>query len=121
MYFKHKTLTNPTVTPEDAVVVVTAAQQLTQTLKGKIATGNDQLEELQRVAKVFNDIATSKAATAEASKVHNNGITHSNQTLTSNIEEAPYPRGDSSPTPKETTSVFQTQRSRFSLPTAHQG
>ena len=35
--------------------------------------------------------------------MHNNGITHSNQTLTSNVEEAPDPRVDSSPAPKETT------------------
>ena len=76
--------------------------QLTQTLKGKIATGNEQLEELKRVAKVFNEIATSNAEAAEASKVHNNGITHSNHTLTSDVEEALDPRVGSIPTPKET-------------------
>ena len=39
MYFKHKYITNPTVTPEDTVVQ--AAQQLINTLKSKVANNDN--------------------------------------------------------------------------------
>ena len=39
VYFKHKHITNPTVTPEDAVVQ--AAQQITAALKENLKTAID--------------------------------------------------------------------------------
>ena len=66
-----------------------------------MSTGNAQLEELKRGAKLFDDIATKNAPTADANKVHNNRIEHSNNRLTSNGENTPVPRVEGSPAPEE--------------------
>lgn len=58
LYFKHKYLTTPAVTPEDAVVA--AAQQLTNALKGNTSSDSEHFENLKTVAKVFEDIAKEK-------------------------------------------------------------
>ena len=59
VFFKHKCLTQPFVTPEDAVV--TAAQQLTETLKGAVPGSHEELEALKRMGEQFKTIAANKA------------------------------------------------------------
>ena len=44
IYFKHKNLTKPIITPEDTVVA--AAQQLTRALQGNVPGSNQQIEAL---------------------------------------------------------------------------
>ena len=53
VFLKHKHITNPTVTPVDAIVH--AAKELTESLKGKVprSLGETSLEELERVEKIF--------------------------------------------------------------------
>ncbi len=49
--FKHQYITNPTVSPESLVIAV--AQQLTAALKGNIPGGNETMEGLTKVSKMF--------------------------------------------------------------------
>ena len=53
VFFKHKHITNPTVTPADTIFH--AAKELTETLKGKVpgSLRETSLEELERVEKTF--------------------------------------------------------------------
>ena len=53
VFFKHKHITNPTVTPEDAIVH--AAKELTEALKGNVprSLGDTSLDELDRAEHIF--------------------------------------------------------------------
>ena len=55
--FKHKDITAPTVSHADAIVQ--AAKTLTDTLKGTVPSnlGETSLEELERLAELFNNTA----------------------------------------------------------------
>ncbi len=66
--FKHQYITIPTVSPES--LVVAAAQQLTAALKGNIPGGNETMEGLTKVSKLFTRIAAAKqeVATAKAQR-----------------------------------------------------
>ena len=55
VFFKHKYLTNPKITPEDKVVA--AAQILTQTIKGNVTGESVEMEALEKVAESFETIA----------------------------------------------------------------
>jgi hypothetical protein len=60
--FKHKYITNPTVSPES--LVIAAAQQLTAALKGNIPGGNETMERLTKVSNLFTRIAVAKQEVA---------------------------------------------------------
>jgi hypothetical protein len=62
--FKHQYITNPTVSPES--LVIAAAQQLTAALKGNIPGGNETIEGLTKVSKLFTRIAVAKQEVATA-------------------------------------------------------
>ena len=53
VFFKHKHITNKTVTPEDAIFH--AAKELTEALKGNVpgSLGEISIEELARVDQIF--------------------------------------------------------------------
>ncbi|KAL7526429.1 hypothetical protein ACHAXR_001484, partial [Thalassiosira sp. AJA248-18] len=55
LFFKHKYLTSPSVTPEDAVVA--AAQQLAQAIGGNSKGENKAMTALKEAAKLFENIA----------------------------------------------------------------
>ncbi len=62
--FKHQCITNPTVSPESLIIAV--AQQLTAALKGNIPGGNETMEGLTKVSKLFTRIAATKQEVAAA-------------------------------------------------------
>jgi hypothetical protein len=62
VFFKHQYVTNTTVSPESHVVA--AAQQLTIELQGSIPAGNKTAEALQKVSKLFTQIAMAKKKAA---------------------------------------------------------
>ncbi len=62
--FKHQYITNPTVSPES--LVDAAAQHLTTALKGNIPGGNETMEGLTKVSKLFTRIAAAKQDVAAA-------------------------------------------------------
>jgi hypothetical protein len=62
--FKHQYITNPTISPESHMVA--AAQQLVTALQGSIPTGNETVEALTRVSKLFTKIASAKEEVAKA-------------------------------------------------------
>ena len=66
IFSKHKYLTQPTDSPEDATV--TAAHQFTGARKGNAKGNNEELEAL------FEEIASDKAELAKKSKLTGNGI-----------------------------------------------
>ena len=76
VFFKHKYLTTPTTTPEDAVVA--AAQQLAQAIGGNSKGGNKVMAALQEAAKLFENIAQENK---ENSKPTSNGVTHQSATV----------------------------------------
>ena len=53
VFFEHNHITNPTVTPADAIF--RAAKELTEALKGNVpgSLGETSLEELERVEQIF--------------------------------------------------------------------
>ena len=53
VFFKHKHITNPNLTPEDAIVH--DAKELTEALKGNVSgsLGDTSLDELERVEQIF--------------------------------------------------------------------
>ena len=57
LFFKHKHIKNPTVSPEDAVVK--AAKELTAALKGRMpsALEGSTVQELEKLDKIFNHTA----------------------------------------------------------------
>ncbi len=72
--FKHQYITNPTVSPDSPVVAV--AQQLTAALKGNIPGGNETMEGLTKVSKLFTKIAVMKQEVAAAKAQWNNLQAH---------------------------------------------
>jgi len=54
MFFKHKYITSPTVTPQDAVIQAT--KQLADTLNGVAppSLGESGIEKLQRLTSIFD-------------------------------------------------------------------
>ena len=62
VFFKHKYLTNPTVTPADAILA--AAADLASLLKGHHARhlGRDKLHDLTNLQAIFSDAAAHNAA-----------------------------------------------------------
>ena len=62
VYFRHKYITMPTMSPESHVVE--AAQRLTTALKGNIPADSDTAVGLTKLGELFNQIATAKAAAA---------------------------------------------------------
>ncbi len=67
--FKHQYITNPTVSPES--LVVAAVQQLTPALKGNIPGGNEMMEGLTKVSKLFTRTAAVKQEVAAAKAQQN--------------------------------------------------
>ena len=59
VFFKHKYLTNPEVTPEDKVVAT--AQILTQAMKVNLTGESKEMEALEKVAEMFETVAKRKA------------------------------------------------------------
>jgi len=52
IFFKHKYLTHPTITPEDAII--RAAEDLKQALRGKLSTrGNQRFEAIEQLRAIF--------------------------------------------------------------------
>ena len=69
MFFKHKHITNPTVTPADAIVG--AAKDLRAALKGKLpgSQGATSLDDLKQLEEIFSQQANSyKALSPEEAK-----------------------------------------------------
>ncbi len=57
VHFKHKYITQPTLTPEDTIVK--ALHDLTQALKlRRNMKGNEQTKALQKIDEIFNNIPT---------------------------------------------------------------
>jgi hypothetical protein len=69
VFFKQQYITNPTVSPESHVVA--AAQQLATALKGNIPAGNEMVEALTKLSKLFTKIATTKQTAAAAKEQRN--------------------------------------------------
>ncbi len=64
VFFKHQYITNPQITPE--TLVIKAAAELTNVLKGTVSRDNETAEALQKVSSLFTKIAAAKAATMRA-------------------------------------------------------
>ena len=71
VFFKHRYLTQPIVSPEDTIVA--AAQQLTTALKGN-AKDHKELEALTKVADLSEEIARDKAEIVRKGQLTSNGI-----------------------------------------------
>ncbi|KAL7530483.1 LOW QUALITY PROTEIN: hypothetical protein ACHAXR_003517 [Thalassiosira sp. AJA248-18] len=82
LFFKHKYLTSPSITPEDAVVA--AAQQLAQAIGGNSKGENKAMAALKEAAKLFENIAQENKENATTSSNNNNN--------TSTHQSAPVPR-----------------------------
>jgi hypothetical protein len=67
--FKHQYITSPTISPESHVVA--AVQQLVTTLRGNIPTGNETMEALTKVSKLFTKIALAKKEVTKAKEQRN--------------------------------------------------
>ncbi len=67
--FKHQNITSPTISPESHVVA--AAQQYVMALQGNIPAGNEMVEALTRVSKLFTKIASAKKEVAKAKEQRN--------------------------------------------------
>ena len=59
VFFKHKYMTNPKVSPEDKVVA--AVKILTQAMKGNLTGESEEIEALEKVAEIFVTVAKRKA------------------------------------------------------------
>jgi hypothetical protein len=64
VFFKHQYITNPQITPE--TLVIKAAAELTNVLKGTVSRDGKTAEALQKVSSLFTKIAAAKAATMRA-------------------------------------------------------
>jgi hypothetical protein len=64
LFFKHQYITNLQIMPE--TLVVKAAAELTNVLKGKVSRDGETAEALQKVSILFTKIAAAKAATTRA-------------------------------------------------------
>jgi hypothetical protein len=67
--FKHQYITNPTVSPES--LFIATAQQSTAALKGNIPGGNETMEGLTKMSKLFTRIAVAKQEVAAAKAQQN--------------------------------------------------
>jgi hypothetical protein len=74
VFFKHQYITNPQVSPE--ALVIKAAQDLTNAIKGTVLKDNETAEALTKVSNGFAKIGASKAATARARELRNSHQTH---------------------------------------------
>jgi hypothetical protein len=74
VFFKHQYITNPQITPE--TLVMKAAAELTSALKGTVLHDAETAEALAKVGKLFQKIATAKAATTKAKEQRNHHRTH---------------------------------------------
>jgi hypothetical protein len=64
VFFKHQYITNPQITLE--TLVIKAAAELTNVLKGTVSRDGKTAEGLQKVSSLFTKIAAAKAATTRA-------------------------------------------------------
>ncbi len=64
VFFKHQYITNPQITPE--TLVIKAAAELTNVLKGTVSWDIKTAEALQKVSSLFTKIAAAKVATTGA-------------------------------------------------------
>jgi hypothetical protein len=64
VFFKHQYITNPQITPE--TLVIKAAAELTNVLKGTVSWDVKMAEALQKISSLFTKIAAAKAATTRA-------------------------------------------------------
>jgi hypothetical protein len=64
VFFKHQYITNPQIMPE--TLVIKAAAELTNVLKGTVSRDGKTVEALQKVSSLFTKIAAAKAATTRA-------------------------------------------------------
>ena len=72
VFFTQKYSTQPTVSPEDAMLAAT--HQLMALLKGNTKGNNEELEALTKVADIFDKITKDKAEMARKNKSTGNGI-----------------------------------------------
>ena len=97
LFFKHKYLTSPSVTPEDAVVA--AAQQLAQTIGANSKGENKAMAASQEAATLFENIAQENKENTKSPSSNNssnNSTTHQSvpipRVLTRAQKEKPDPR-----------------------------
>jgi hypothetical protein len=64
VFFKHQYITNPQIMPE--TLVIKAAAELTNVLKGTVSPDAEMAEALLKVSSLFTKIAAAKAATTRA-------------------------------------------------------
>ncbi len=64
MFFKHQYIANPQVTPK--TLVIKAALDLTSALKETISCDGKMAEALQKLSKLFTNIAAAKSELAKA-------------------------------------------------------
>jgi hypothetical protein len=69
VFFKHQYITNPQIMPE--TLVIKAAAELTNVLKGTVSRDVKTAEALQKVSSLFTKIAAAKAATTRAREQQN--------------------------------------------------
>ena len=74
VFFKHKYITNPQITPE--TLVMKAAAELTNALKGTVSQDVETANALVKVSDLFQKIAASKAERAKAKEQRNQHRTH---------------------------------------------
>ncbi len=67
--FKHQYTTSPTISPESHMVA--AAQQIVTALQGNIPAGNEMVEALTKISKLFLKIALAKKEVAKAKEQRN--------------------------------------------------
>jgi hypothetical protein len=98
VFFKHKHLTNPTVTKAD--IVTNAANKLIDSIKGNFASvhNDNEIEALDRLSKIFVD-ATKRisGATLEEPAAPPRVEETANSTPSPRVDSAPSPRVDTMP------------------------
>ncbi len=92
--FKHQYITSPTISPESHVVA--AVQQLVTALRCNIPTGNETVEALTRVTKLFTKIALAKKEVAKAKEQRNRLRANPSAQITTHLPRVavPPPRVD---------------------------
>ena len=90
--FKHQYITSPMISPESHVVL--AAQQLITALQGNIPTGNETVEALTRVGKLFTKIALAKKEVAKVKEQRNRLRANPSAQITTHLlrVDVPVPR-----------------------------
>ena len=87
VFFKHKYLTQPTITPEDTVT--TAAKELNNTILGTVPQEHAQYNALKNISDMFSMIAAQKA---EAKPRQSGRIKQHNESKYPRVEKAKIPR-----------------------------